>query len=211
MRYTCASCNRELVTRKDELAWTELASGIRPVPWHASIHEDGTEPSYCCADCIAEHDGLGKFEAHRHDRAELGKALILYAWSMDSSEDDFMSSEGWGYCGMFGRFLLIIDDRGAVSFQEYSDVDKAQATFDHYYSEGWGASESDAYVGHEGYGRLSVSFDGKPLDVWAPRHTDCISERRALARIRLEMMRTGYYPNVWMVSDHGNLRIVKGL
>lgn len=157
---------------------------------------------YCCYVCEGEQVG------HKFDSAA---ALVLYEWDMNGSADDFMSSEGWGYCAQFGRWLLVNDDRGFVSAHEYADVAKATAEFAEWYAEGWGADESDAYVSHEGYGRVHVSFDGKSLDVWAPRHTDGITERRALARVRLEMMRTGYYPNVWLVNERGTLSLVKGI
>lgn len=62
--------------------------------------------------------------------------------------------------------------------------------------------EEDAFLSSCGPlgSKTSASFGGKFLGEFA-------SERRARAAIRLEMMRSGYYPNVWNVSDHGNYHL----
>jgi len=201
MIYTCANCNRRLVTRRDELTWNEIADGAAPVPYLAVI--DG---HYVCADCVHDHDSPGKFEGHR-DRNELGKALILYAMMGDGSYEDDHMSDGWGnYCARIGRYLVMEDDRGFVSFEEFASDALADKRFTELFDDGMGACEDDAYVEHGGWGRFHVSFNGKPLHVWANNFGE-ITERRCLARVRLEMMRTGYYPNVWIVNDHGNLTL----
>lgn len=164
-----------------------------------------------CSTCVAANDYPGRFEVHRHDAEELAKVLILESWCNESVEDDFMVNEGWGYCGRFGSYLLFQDSQGFVTFEEYDSKEKAEARFLQLYAQGWGASDSDAYISHE-RGRWLVTFDGKQLDLWSHtwrgldgRYDDGITERRAIARVRLESMRTGYYPNLWHVSAHGDL------
>jgi hypothetical protein len=154
----------------------------------------------CCADCVADNDGYGKFEAYSNDRHSLAIALILYAWSLDSGEDDSTSCEGWGWLGRFGRFLLIEDTRGFVTFEDYGTYDKAGKAFDDYYDGGWGASEDDAYIGEGG----DVFFAGKRVNVYANRNGE-ISDRRRRAAVRLEAARQGFYPNLWQDNGRGNL------
>ena len=198
MIYTCASCNRELVTRRTEA--TEDGRFPDVVPYVAVIRNGGSEtanntlPAYCCADCATE--GPGKFQANggRHD---IGIAKILHAWSMESGEDDYMTSEGWGYCGQFGRFLLMEDTSGFVTFEEYRTTAEAQKEFDKYYSAGWGANEDDAYISEESRG-YSVSFEGKHIGTFE-RMT------RAKAAVSLAMRKSGYFPSVWVVNERGSI------
>ncbi len=192
MIYRCVVCDRTLCNRADF-----LTAGI---PWIVKLEDD-----YVCADCVRAHDGPGKFEGCRgYHRSSLGIGLILYAWSMVSAEDDLMTSEGWGYCGRFGKYLLFEDTNGAVTYEDCGSIERAEKRFNVLYDDGMGANEDDAYIESNGF-RYSVSFEGKSLDVWAPKHTDEITERRCVARVRLESMRKGFYPNLWIVSDHGNL------
>lgn len=92
-----------------------------------------------CRACVADHSTPGKFEAYSDDAEEMATVLALYASMLSSGEDDFMSSDGWGYCGRFGTFLLFEDERGAVTFEEYATSDKAQKRFDSLYDEGMAA------------------------------------------------------------------------
>jgi len=206
MIYTCAVCHNLRFTRREET--TGMAHTIRPVPWSLKM-----EDSYCCSQCVADNDGPGKFEAYARDtqgfvtRGDLARCLLLYAWSMESSEDDYMSSEGYGYCGRFGQYLLFEDTQGFVSYEDCGTEEEAGKEFQRLYSDGMGADETDAYIEFS-RGGYAVSFDGKPLDIWPRSECDAISKRRAIARVRLESMRTGYYPNLWEVSDHGNLSLV---
>jgi hypothetical protein len=173
------------------------------------------EDTTCCYFCVEEHDGPGKFQVYQDDSERLATCLILYQWMLDGSEDDFMSSEGWGYCGQFDNYLLMQDSSGFVTFEEYDTGAKAQKRFDELYEDGWGASEDDAYIGQD-RGKWVAVFDGKHLDLWSPQHKqydydEGITRRRALARIRLEMIRTGYYPNVWEEHERGGLTLIKEL
>lgn len=202
MRYTCTVCNRELVTRRAELSWSELAAGTRPVPYHACLREADTAPAYACAQCIEDHDAPGKFEALRHDRRALGVALILNAWSLDGAEDDRMYSEGWGSCERLGRFLLMTDSSGFVTIEEHDTDAKAEEEFTRYYVQGWGASEDDAYISDDRDG-YAVSFEGRHLGTFE-------RETRARAAISLEMRRTGYYPDVWHVNERGSIDHIGG-
>jgi hypothetical protein len=175
------------------------------------------EDSWICDACVRNNNGFGAFgqykvddDADYEDFIPLATCLILDRWSMNGMEDDYMSNEGWGYVGRFGKYLFYHDDQGFKSFEEYPDDARAQAEFDRLYKDGWGASENDAYI--EG---RNVSFDGKPLDVWGRGKWGHpvvpwrgVDERRCIARVRLEAMKTGYYPNLWIVSDHGNLTLV---
>lgn len=195
MIYTCAVCSRELASNKDNA--TEEGN-FPPVVSYCLKMED----SFCCADCVSAHDGLGKFEAHspsvnRSTRGDLARALILHAWTMGGMEDDRMYQEGWGYCAMFGRYLVVEDDRGFFTFEEFDTVEKAQKEFDRLYSDGWGASEDDAYISFD-RGLYEVSFNGKHIGTFE-------RESRARAAISLAMRESGYYPSVWIVNDHGNI------
>ncbi len=190
MIYRCAVCKRMLCNRADF-----LTPGI---PYVAKLDDD-----YACADCVRAHESDRHYAAVRGSRGTLGIALILES-RMWESEDDSMANDWSGYCGRFGSILLTVDCEGNVDYTEYSTEDHAAKVFDDWYDDGMGAQEDDGYIESDGF-RYHVSFNGKPLDVWAPRHTDEITMRRCIARIRLEAMRQGYYPNLWFVSDHGNL------
>ena len=172
------------------------------------------EGTYICPSCIEDHDGPGKFEAY-HDPEDLAKVQIIYHWMLDGMEDDQMWNEGWGYCGRFGQFLLMVDDRGFVTYEEYNDKADAENSFQSLWEDGWGANESDAFIGHE-RGEWYVSFDGEPLQVWGRgthghplTRNEGIDQRRCIARVRLEAMKTGYYPPLWYQSDHGNLSLLR--
>jgi hypothetical protein len=192
MFYRCAVCNTTYMNKGAEPI-------MQSVPYVAKL-----EDSYCCAVCVTDHEGRGKFEACQGSRGELGKALILYAWSQESGEDDFMSSEGYGYCGKFGQYLLFEDDRGSVAVWDEGTAEKAQWEFDRLYSEGMGASEDDAYISYD-RGRYYVSMSGKELHVW-PNNFGELTERRCIARVRLEAMKTGYWPSLWLVGERGDMR-----
>jgi hypothetical protein len=184
--FTCRVCNRWRFSRQRVLT---------------------LEGDSCCAVCVTNADGPGAHESARGDDQSLATLLLLESWSMDSGEDDFMHNEGWGYCARFGQYLYYHDSQGARSYEDCGTAEKAEQEFQRYYLAGWGADESDAYVYCDRWYRgFQATFDGKELDIWAPRHTDEITERRALARVRLEMIRTGYYPDVWIVSERGDIR-----
>lgn len=171
------------------------------------------ENSMACEICVEQHRGPGKFEAYRNDPEALGTVLILYQWMLDGSADESMSN-GYQWCDRFGKYLLYGDDRGFVEYQENVDATAATKQFEDWYSDGMGASEDDAYIftGNRGW---EASFEGKHLNV--PPYRDPYgneiapaSRQRALAAIRLEMCRTGCYPNVWEEYGYG-VRLVKEL
>lgn len=60
--------------------------------------------------------------------------------------------------------------------------------------------EMDGFIQPHGLlgAMTAASFDGKHIGIFR-------TERRALAAIRLEMMRSSFWPNVWSISDHGNV------
>jgi hypothetical protein len=165
----------------------------------------------CCHTCVEEHDHPGKFEAHRGDEEKMALALVLESLWRDGCEDEFMWNEGWGSIAMIDRFLIWEDTSGFVDFEEFDDVAKAQKRFDRYFEEGWGADENDAYIYHDYYRGWKAVFEGKELNVWTNNYDEGITRRRCLARIRLEMIRTGYYPNVWEEGYHGELSLIKGI
>lgn len=142
MLYHCDICDHWQNTRKIETPF-----GKSPVPYVAVVDDLSGAKGYACADCVAnEIDTLGKFSAYRHERHSMGTALVLYTWSMNSGEDKYMSSEGWGYCAQFGRYLLFTDTQGFVTYEDCDTVKKSQKEFDRLYALGWGADESDAYI-----------------------------------------------------------------
>jgi len=194
--YKCRVC--------DNWRYSQSSPLWKGIPWSVKLEDD-----FCCSQCVEDHTGPGKFEACG-ERGDLGKALILYSWSLDSLEDDFMHSDGWGYCGMFGRYLLFEDERGSVSWEEYPDVERAQKRFDQLYSDGMGAQEDDFYIqsGRNGY---EVWMNQKEIHVWPSRNEEYVTQRRARAAVRLEMHKTGYYPNVWIVGERGDLQLAKGV
>lgn len=201
MRYTCEVCRRELVTRRDEQTWP-LTHPAR-VPYAAVLKAEGEQesaPAYACAECVHEHDGAGAFEGLHG--SELGKLLILDAWSGDGSyEDDHMASDGWGYCARIGRYLYMHDTQGFRSFQEHATVALADAEFTRLYLDGWGACEDDAYItdDRDGY---AVSFEGKYLGTF-PRYN------RARAAISLAMRKGGFFPSVWHCTERGGITNVE--
>jgi hypothetical protein len=64
-----------------------------------------------------------------------------------------------------------------------------------------GADEYDAYISWSRRG-YEVSFEGKHVGTFE-------TERRARAAVSVEMRRSGYFPNVYVVSDHGNLHRIE--
>ena len=161
---------------------------------------------WCCLDCAEAHNGPGKFEAYSDttdepDLESLGKCLILDQWGYDGNEDEYMSSEGWGYCGRFGNYLLYHDTSGFVTYDEYDTVAEAEKRYEILYEAGMGASEFDAYVFDE-RDKYGASLEGKRLGVYD-------TERRAIAAVRLECMRTGYYPNLWLENERGSLTLAE--
>ena len=160
------------------------------------------ENDWCCLDCAEAHNGPGKFEAYRDDLGSLGKCLILNTWSLDGDEDEYMSSEGWGYCGRFENYLLYHDTSGFVTYDEYDTVVEAEKAYLKLYEAGMGASEDDAFIHYESNNRWVVGLDGKYFDTYD-------TERRAIAAVRLECMRTGYYPNLWIENERGRLTLVE--
>jgi hypothetical protein len=198
MIYRCAVCNTVYLNKGAEPI-------MRSVPYVGKLDD-----SYCCALCVEAHDSPGKFEANRGSRGDLAKALILYAWMLDSGEDDFMSSDGYGYCGRFGQYLLFEDERGSVSFWDEGTPEKAQKEFDRLHDDGMGAQEDDFYIqsGRNGY---EVWQGHKEIHVWPSRNEDYVTERRARAAISLEMRRTGCFPNVWNVGERGDVSPAKDI
>ena len=165
------------------------------------------ENDWCCLDCAETHNGPGKFEAYHYNESSadelgyLGICLILDQWGYDGNEDENMSSEGWGYCGRFGNYLLYHDTSGFVTYHEYDTVDEAVKAYLKLYEAGMGASEFDAYVFDE-RSKYGASVEGKHLGVYD-------TERRAIAAVRLECMRTGYYPDLWLENERGSLTLVE--
>jgi len=173
---------------------------------------------HICVSCVTSHNHPGKFEKYSWynttnppNLEELAKVLILYSFSLNNSEDAFCNSEGWGYLGQFGNYLLTEDTQGFVEFEEFDSPEAAYKEFERLFNDGWGADEYDAYIESNGF-KYSVSFLGKSLEVWTNnRGTDYdqgITLRRCRARVRLEAIKTGMYPNLWYVSDHGNLSLL---
>lgn len=148
---------------------------------------------YACKECVSRDTGLGKFA--------LGDAesLILYAWSMDGAEDDFMSNDS-EYCGRFGQWLLYVDSQGFVSSDHYDTKEKAIAHFQSLYDDGMGASEDDGYISFE-HGEYHLLVEGKHIGSY-PR------EMRARAAMRIWASQNGFYPSLWVDDQrYGNLRI----
>ena len=172
----------------------------------AELNED-----YCCLDCAQQYNNRGRFEKYVDfsddpEFGALGTCLILYSWAQQSSEDEFMSHDGMGYCGRFDNFLLYQDTQGFYEYEEFTTPQLAEKQFQSIYEDGMGASEDDAYIGTD-RGRWTAYMDGKSLNIW-PRNDGTIDRQRALARVRLEMIRTGYWPNVWEEYGYG-VRLVK--
>lgn len=197
--YQCRVC--------DEWRYSQSSPLWKGIPWIAYLDGD-----YCCQVCHDAHDSPGKFsQARGFHRSELGKALILYSWSGDCSyQDDSMSNEGWGYCGRFGRYLLFEDTSGFVTFEEFDSDEKANKRFDELYCAGMGASEDDFYI-QAGRNGIEVWQSYKQIHVWPSRNEEYVTERRALAAVSLEMRKQGYYPNVWICGERGDMRLAKGV
>lgn len=172
------------------------------------------EDGVCCMTCAESHNGPGKFqkwscsdpEVFREQYAEeMGKALILYEWMGTSGEDDFMSNDGWGYCGRFGSILVMEDTSGFFDFEEFKDEEAAEKKFNEWYNEGWGAQEDDIYLVCERFQGWQAWESGKQIHVWS-NHEGEITRERVLAAISLHMRKTGCFPNIWEESSYGTLR-----
>lgn len=171
----------------------------------AKIDYDG-----CCKQCAESHNGPGKFQTYSaswddhtfDDLEQLGKALILYQWSMDGCADDAMgNSDYYGYFTRMGNFITCADSQGFFTFEEFDSDEAAIKAWDSYYDDGAGADENDAFISAD-RGPYEVSFDGKHLGTFE-------RESRAKAAVSVEMRKTGYYPSCWFVNDHGNMRRIE--
>lgn len=67
--------------------------------------------------------------------------------------------------------------------------------------DGWEPDEEDGFVFSTTLG-TEASLSGKSLGVFE-------DEDEAEQAIKAEGKRSGYYPNVWRVSDHGNHHLVE--
>lgn len=179
----CIECNRELMKASMFTA-----------------NED-----FVCEPCIRTVSKFGRFEGHNDE--ELATAVILYNQMLRGDAVESMHQDGWGSVDTLGEYLLMIDDRGFVTFEDFvGHPDQLTKRWDELHDDGFGFSEDDFIIGEDG----TVWQNGKKLNVYPPRHTDDISDTRRRAAIRLEMMRTGYYPNVWYETRNG-VRIAKGI
>jgi hypothetical protein len=171
--------------------------------------------SSCCMPCAVANNHPGKFQQYscsdEHDfinyqSESMGKALILYGWSMDDSYvDDRMGPDGWGSITRLHNYLLNESDSGFVDFDEYESVEKAQKVWDDLYSDGWGQSEYDIFLSFDrGKWHAFDGDAGKEIEVW-PNHEGEITRDRVLAAISLHMRKTGCFPDIWEVNDHGNV------
>jgi hypothetical protein len=153
-----------------------------------------------CKDCAADAEASHKYEGVY--------AMVLDKMADLGMEDDYMSSDGWGYCGKFDNWLLYNDTQGSVTTEEFKTAELAQKHFDRLHDEGWGYSEDDASI-YKDRGVYNVYFGGKELARIIPgdNYFGDNPLRRAKAMISLEMRRQGWYPNVWLGDDYSNRRI----
>jgi hypothetical protein len=172
-------------------------------PGHTLDFGDGCPPVYLCDACCEVAKLSSKFDS--------ADAMALY--SLDSgAEDDWAHSEGWGYLARMGKWIVSEDTQGFVYARDCDTPERADREFQILYDEGYGADEDDAYIAYDS-GRWHVTFEGRDLNVWPTQRSrhdydEGITERRAIARVRLEAMRTGFYPNAWLVNDRGDMRRV---
>lgn len=202
-RGTCAVCNVEKpYSQLASADWTTVyVDSSRGWSSEEIVWKVGSPPvqiehdGFACKECVARDTGLGKFQ--------LGdvQSLVLYAWSMDSSEDDFMQNEGWGYCARFGRYLLYTDTQGFVSSDEFKDEEAAVKEFNRLYREGWGFDWESGGCISEDRGEYLLSVDGNPEGRFSRLN-------RARAAMRLYSMRNGYYPDLWLCSERGNVELL---
>jgi hypothetical protein len=74
-----------------------------------------------------ESTGPGKFEASVNP----GLAEVIYRKSLEGWNDDETASVAWGlHISKLGRFLLLEDDQGFVTLQEFESEAAAQAELD---------------------------------------------------------------------------------
>jgi hypothetical protein len=180
------------------------------------------EASACCMPCALDHNHPGKFSQYSTGNDEdfmkyyseaMGTALILYEWSMNSGEDEFMSNEGWGYLARFGEYHLQIDSQGFVSYEKYKNEEQSIKEYEKLYRSGWGASEEDIYVVNDYHRGWAAWQDGKEIPCWArsgyeyDNHAG-IDRQRVLAAVSLHMRKTGFFPDIWEESDHGTLTCI---
>ena len=173
--------------------------------------------SSCCLPCAVANNHPGKFQAYSssdpHDfinfcSESMGKALILYEWSMESgAEDESMGPDGWGRITRFDNFLLNEESSGFVTFDEYKTSEEAEKVFQTLYMEGWGQTEYDIFVSHD-YRRGWQAYDGdsgKVIQVWPREGSEEVGRQRVLAAVSLHMRKTGYFPDIWEVGERGDV------
>lgn len=171
--------------------------------WYGEKHTETTviddEGFHVCENCIADLAGPGKHEGvHENER---GLCLVLESIIGHDGQDHWLSDEWNGWVGVIGRYVYLEDSRGFVEVREYSDKESAAKYVDSLERDGFGASEDDAWINSE-YRGYSVSFSGKHIDTYD-------SLRRARAAVSLEMRRSGYYPNVWLAGERGNVQMIE--
>jgi len=171
--------------------------------------------SSCCMPCAVANNHPGKFQQYsssdpesfeQHYAESMGKALILYEWSMDSgAEDESMGPDGWGRITRFDNYLLNESESGFVDFDEYDTEEKAAKVFQELYIDGWGQSEYDIFLSWDrGKWHAFDGDAGKEIEVW-PNHEGEVTRDRVLAGISLHMRKTGYYPDIWEVNERGSV------
>jgi len=184
---------------------------------HSTTEEKAAtiEDAHCCLPCAVANNHPGKFQQYscsdadafvEHCAESMGKALILYEWSMDSgSEDDRMGPEGWGNITRFGNYFLNESETGFVDFDEYESVEKARKVWDELYTDGWGQDQYDIFLSWErGKWQAYDGDAGKEIEVWPNREGE-ITRDRVLAAISLHMRKTGCFPDIWEVNERGSV------
>jgi hypothetical protein len=139
--------------------------------------------------------GPGRYEGASD--LSLVVALDILA-SQGGADEEAGEADVLGHAARFGRFILHTDSQGFREARVFTDESRAQAAMEDYVPD-VEPSEDDAFLSSCGQlgAKTRASFIGKDLGEFD-------EEADAEAAIRAEGNRSGFFPNVWRVSDHGN-------
>jgi hypothetical protein len=169
-----------------DMHWTELARQAHEL-------DAGTFPH------DPYPDGPDGVEWREDDRDEIVKAACETFHGHGFGDDELGDVDGFGHFYRVSRWTVETDTRGFSTVTEHGSEEEAiawWATLEEEWREFCGPDDEDAVMTDLPSGGYSVSFAG--------RHLGNFDRDGAERAIRETMEREQYWPDVWVVSDHGN-------
>jgi hypothetical protein len=171
------------MTIDSDMHWTELISQARD-----DLSEDLPDVASMSAE---DADAI-------RDEAILRACEAFYGHGF--SDDQLGDADGFGHYYRVSRWTVETDSRGFSAVTEHGSEREAiewWQTLEDEYAEWSGPQEDDATITDLPMHGYAVAIAGKSLGEFDSREA-------AEDAIRAENARGGYYPDVWLISDHGN-------